>query len=67
MMKWFPLWLVDRILVSMANMVFGNTEKYGLKRPTEGPLQLKNSDGKTPVLDLGTMEKIKSGEIKLVP
>ncbi|GMH29319.1 hypothetical protein Nepgr_031162 [Nepenthes gracilis] len=67
MMKWFPLWLVDRILVCMANMAFGNTEKYGLKRPLEGPLQLKNSDGKTPVLDLGTMEKIKSGEIKLVP
>ncbi|GAB4851403.1 Probable indole-3-pyruvate monooxygenase YUCCA3 [Ancistrocladus abbreviatus] len=67
MMKWMPLWLVDRILVGIANLVLGNTEKYGLKRPSVGPLQLKNSEGKTPVLDLGTVRKIKSGKIKVVP
>ncbi|PNY00282.1 flavin-containing monooxygenase yucca8-like protein [Trifolium pratense] len=35
--------------------------------PLEGPLELKNSKGKTPVLDIGTLEKIRSGEIKVVP
>ncbi|GAB4843688.1 Probable indole-3-pyruvate monooxygenase YUCCA3, variant 2 [Ancistrocladus abbreviatus] len=67
MMKWMPLWLIDRILVGIANLLLGNTEKYGLKRPSLGPLQLKNSEGKTPVLDLGTVGKIKSGKIKVVP
>lgn len=32
-----------------------------------GPLQLKNTKGKTPVLDIGALEKIRSGDIKVVP
>ncbi|BAT79085.1 hypothetical protein VIGAN_02189800 [Vigna angularis var. angularis] len=36
----------------------------GLRR---GPLELKNTKGKTPVLDLGALTKIRSGDIKVVP
>ncbi|ERN15901.1 hypothetical protein AMTR_s00039p00215960 [Amborella trichopoda] len=50
-----------------SHSVLGNVEKYGLKRPEIGPLQLKNAMGKTPVLDIGALGKIKSGEIKVVP
>lgn len=67
MMQWLPLWLVDKILLIFAWLVFGNTEKWGLKRPLMGPLQLKYSEGKTPVLDIGALRKIRSGEIKVVP
>ncbi|CAK8571700.1 unnamed protein product [Lathyrus sativus] len=67
MMKWLPVWLVDKILLMLAWLVFGNIEKYGIKRPLEGPLELKNRKGKTPVLDIGTLEKIRSGDIKVVP
>lgn len=67
MMKWLPVWIVDKILLILAWLVFGNIEKYGLKRPLEGPLELKNTKGKTPVLDIGTLEKIRSGHIKVVP
>ncbi|TYI15984.1 hypothetical protein ES332_A08G224500v1 [Gossypium tomentosum] len=67
MMKWLPLWLVDMILLILAWLVLGNIEKYGLKRPLMGPLELKNSKGKTPVLDIGALEKIKSGDIQVVP
>ncbi|RWW35849.1 hypothetical protein BHE74_00059176 [Ensete ventricosum] len=42
-------------------------KEYGLKRPSLGPLELKHKQGKTPVLDLGALGKIKSGEIKVVP
>ncbi|KAK8944473.1 putative indole-3-pyruvate monooxygenase YUCCA3 [Platanthera zijinensis] len=66
MMNWLPLWLVDRILLILARLALGNTEKYGLKRPATGPFQLKKTKGKTPVLDIGTVEKIKSGKIKVV-
>lgn len=67
LMKWLPLWLVDKILVVLAWLVLGNMEKYGLKRPSTGPLELKNTQGRTPVLDIGALGKIKSGEIKVVP
>ncbi|KAI3459594.1 hypothetical protein Pfo_016257 [Paulownia fortunei] len=67
LMKWMPLWLVDKILLAAARLLLGNIEKYGLKRPSMGPLQLKNTEGKTPVLDIGTLSKIRSGDIKIVP
>nr|KYP70767.1 Putative dimethylaniline monooxygenase [N-oxide-forming] 6 [Cajanus cajan] len=62
-----PLWLVDKILLILAWFVLGNIEKLGLKRPSKGPLELKNTKGKTPVLDIGALEKIRSGEIEVVP
>ncbi|KAJ9154074.1 hypothetical protein P3X46_027450 [Hevea brasiliensis] len=67
MMKWLPLWMVDKILLLLAWLILGNLKKYGLKRPCIGPLQLKNSQGKTPVLDIGALDKIRSGKIKVVP
>lgn len=67
MMKWLPLWLADKILVAAAWFVLGNTGRYGLKRPATGPLQLKHTEGKTPVLDIGALARIRSGDIKVVP
>ena len=67
MLRWLPLWLVDKLLLILAWFILGNIEKYGLKRPSMGPLELKNTKGKTPVLDIGTLEKIRSGCIKVVP
>ncbi|KAL1546645.1 putative indole-3-pyruvate monooxygenase YUCCA9 [Salvia divinorum] len=66
MMKWLPLWLVDKVLLFFTWMILGNTESLGLKRPDIGPLALKNY-GRTPVLDIGALEKIRSKEIQLVP
>ncbi|KAM7521772.1 hypothetical protein LguiA_011674 [Lonicera macranthoides] len=67
LMKWLPLWLVDKLLLILAWFILGNTGSYGLKRPSIGPLELKNNYGKTPVLDVGALEKIRSGDIKVVP
>lgn len=67
MIKWLPLWLVDKLMLILAWLVLGDVEKYGLKRPSMGPLELKNTQGKTPVLDIGALEKIRSGDIKVVP
>lgn len=66
-MKWLPIWFVDKLMLILAWLVLGSIEKYGLKRPSMGPLELKNTTGKTPVLDIGALSKIKSGEIKVVP
>ncbi|KAK1435385.1 hypothetical protein QVD17_01146 [Tagetes erecta] len=67
LMKWLPVTIVDKILLILAWFALGNLGKYGIKRPLMGPIELKNSKGKTPVLDIGALEKIKSGMIQIVP
>ncbi|CAN8247858.1 unnamed protein product [Cochlearia groenlandica] len=67
LMKWLPLWLVDKIMLILAWLILGNLTKYGLKRPNMGPMELKVVTGKTPVLDVGAVEKIKSGNVDIVP
>ncbi|KAJ4901737.1 putative indole-3-pyruvate monooxygenase YUCCA5 [Raphanus sativus] len=67
LMKWLPLWLVDKLLLILAWLILGNLIKYGLKRPKMGPMELKVVTGKTPVLDIGAMEKIRSGQVDIVP
>lgn len=67
MMQWLPLWLVDKLILFLTWTILGNMEKFGLKRPEIGPLTLKNATGKSPVLDIGALEKIKSGHINVVP
>ncbi|RZR74715.1 hypothetical protein BHM03_00041570 [Ensete ventricosum] len=48
------------------NLHVRDTEKYGLKRPKVGPLELKNTTGKTPVLDVGALSLIRDERIKIV-
>ncbi|KAJ4778645.1 Flavin-containing monooxygenase [Rhynchospora pubera] len=67
LMQCLPLWLVDTIVLFLTWLVLGSTECLGLKRPSKGPFALKKIDGKTPVLDIGALSKIRSGDIKIVP
>ncbi|XP_062204251.1 indole-3-pyruvate monooxygenase YUCCA1-like [Phragmites australis] len=67
LLKWLPIKRVDSLLLFFSRLILGDTEKYGLSRPKIGPLQIKNSTGKTPVLDIGALRKIKDGKIKVVP
>ncbi|CAN0901587.1 Indole-3-pyruvate monooxygenase YUCCA6 [Linum grandiflorum] len=65
LMKWFPVRIVDRFLLLVSFFMLGDTSRLGLTRPKIGPLELKNLTGKTPVLDVGTLSKIRSGHIKV--
>lgn len=67
LLKWLPMRLVDRFLLITSRLLLGDTSRLGLDRPEIGPLELKNLSGKTPVLDVGTLAKIKSGDIKVCP
>ncbi|KAG5034338.1 hypothetical protein AAZX31_04G077500 [Glycine max] len=67
LLKWLPIRLVDRFLLMVSWLLLGDTSKLGLDRPRLGPLELKNLSGKTPVLDVGTLAKIKGGDIKVRP
>lgn len=67
LLKWLPMRLVDRFLLIVSRLMLGDTARLGLDRPGLGPLELKNMSGKTPVLDVGTLAKIKSGDVKVCP
>ncbi|KAL6871564.1 hypothetical protein ACP4OV_014393 [Aristida adscensionis] len=67
LLRFLPLWLVDRILVVLARLFLGDLEKLGIRRPSRGPLELKNTRGRTPVLDIGALARIRSGDIEIVP
>uniref|UniRef100_A0ACD5W1I7 Uncharacterized protein n=1 Tax=Avena sativa TaxID=4498 RepID=A0ACD5W1I7_AVESA len=66
LLKWLPVQLVDRFILAAAHLTLGNTSQLGLRRPKTGPIELKNLTGRTPVLDVGTLDHIKSGKIKVV-
>ncbi|XP_009783754.1 indole-3-pyruvate monooxygenase YUCCA6-like [Nicotiana tabacum] len=67
LLKWLPMRLVDGFLLMVSRLMLGDTSQLGLDRPQTGPLELKNLSGKTPVLDVGTLAKIKNGDIKVCP
>ncbi|KAF9607447.1 hypothetical protein IFM89_035585 [Coptis chinensis] len=58
--------MVDGAVVLLSKLVFGDMTKYGIERPKEGPFLRKKKYGKFPFIDLGTVKKIKSGEIQVV-
>ncbi|CAD5175162.1 unnamed protein product [Musa acuminata subsp. malaccensis] len=66
LLRWLPLRLVDQFLCAMAHLLLGDTDRLGLRRPKTGPIELKNLTGKTPVLDVGALAQIKSGNIKVM-
>ncbi|PSS19305.1 Indole-3-pyruvate monooxygenase, partial [Actinidia chinensis var. chinensis] len=66
LLKWLPLGLVDKFLLLVANFTLGNTDRLGIRRPKTGPIELKNTTGKTPVLDVGALYQIKCGKIKVM-
>ncbi|KAK3193972.1 hypothetical protein Dsin_025282 [Dipteronia sinensis] len=67
MMKYFPAGMVDSLMVMLSKLVYGDLTKYGIVRPTEGPFFMKVAYGKYPIFDIGTCNKIKSGEIQVLP
>ncbi|KAI5669740.1 hypothetical protein M9H77_19593 [Catharanthus roseus] len=67
LLKFFPCGIVDKIALLLAKLEFGDLSVYGLQRPAKGPFYLKMTTGRSPVLDVGTIRKIKLGEIKVFP
>ncbi|KGN45383.2 probable indole-3-pyruvate monooxygenase YUCCA10 isoform X2 [Cucumis sativus] len=64
--KYLPLGFLDSLMVFLSKMVFGDLTKYGMKRPNKGPIYMKRHHGKFPIIDAGTCNKIKSGEIQVI-
>ena len=65
--KYLPIWAIDKLVLLMCYLVFGDTSKYGLRRPAVGPFTRKLQNNAYPVIDVGTYSKIKSGQIQVLP
>lgn len=62
-----PFGLGDWLGTQIRKRVVGDLSKYGLETATIPPARQLKETGKTPVIDLGTVEHIKAGRIKILP
>ncbi|KAH7288708.1 hypothetical protein KP509_31G037800 [Ceratopteris richardii] len=65
--KFLTLRWTDRLLLWLSGLVLGDLSAYGFRRPSPGPLELKETIGKTPLLDVGALTRVKDGSIRVVP
>nr|GMD56536.1 probable indole-3-pyruvate monooxygenase YUCCA10 [Ipomoea batatas] len=67
LLNYLPLYMVDMAISWCGKLKYGDLSSYGLRSPADGPFYLKAVTGKSPVIDVGTIHKIKTGEIEVVP
>ncbi|XP_062075286.1 probable indole-3-pyruvate monooxygenase YUCCA11 [Humulus lupulus] len=67
LLKFLPIKFVDTIVLALGRLKHGNVSEYGLQTPTKGPFFLKVKTGRSPTIDVGSVARIKSGEIKVFP
>ena len=60
-----PARLVDAINAPVLRLALGNFEKLGLRRAAKGPRRMIEEDGRVPLIDIGTLARIRDGAIKL--
>jgi cation diffusion facilitator CzcD-associated flavoprotein CzcO len=60
-----PARLVDTINAPILRLALGSFEKLGLRRAAKGPRQMIDEDGRVPMIDVGTLSKLRDGSIKV--
>ncbi|KAL7116678.1 hypothetical protein ACP275_03G019400 [Erythranthe tilingii] len=67
LLKHLNVGLVDTIVLLLSKLKFGNLSQYGIQTPNKGPFYLKRATGRSPVIDVGTIAKIRAREIDVLP
>jgi cation diffusion facilitator CzcD-associated flavoprotein CzcO len=62
-----PTRVGDAIARLLRDLTVGDLRRWGIATPAESPLRQLREHGKTPVIDVGTLKRIKSGEILVFP
>ncbi len=60
-----PPRLADAIIAPFLKWLVGDLDRLGLKKMPYGPLEEIRRDGNAPVLDIGTVQHIRKGHIKI--
>ncbi len=63
--QWMPYKLVDTLNKPIMRLVIGDLSAYGLPKSDKGPMAQIIEDGRIPLLNIGTLERIKSGHIRV--
>ena len=61
-----PFGIGDWLGTQIRKVVIGDLTKYGVPLSKQHPVVQLRETGKTPVIDLGTVQQIKNGKIKIV-
>ncbi|KAK7311486.1 hypothetical protein RJT34_09669 [Clitoria ternatea] len=67
LLKFLEVKKVDKLMVFMSKLRYGDMSEYGLRRPKDGPFAQKIKGGRTPTIDVGCVDMIKKGKIKVFP
>ena len=62
-----PLGLADRIAAWTLRLVVGDLSRYGIRRPTKGPIRALVEDARVAMFDTGIVKLIKQGKIPVRP
>jgi cation diffusion facilitator CzcD-associated flavoprotein CzcO len=60
-----PARLVDFVNAPILRLATGPIEKWGLRRAAKGPRQMAEEEGRVPLIDVGTLDRIRDGSIKI--
>jgi cation diffusion facilitator CzcD-associated flavoprotein CzcO len=60
-----PARLVDAINAPILRLAIGSIEELGLRRAAKGPRRMIEEDGRVPLIDVGTLDKIRDGSIRI--
>ncbi|KAI3741997.1 hypothetical protein L1987_59676 [Smallanthus sonchifolius] len=64
LLKYIPCTFVDKMVLMLSKFLYGDLGRYGIQRPFKGPFWLKQETGRSPVIDVGTVSKIKTRDNK---
>jgi hypothetical protein len=59
--------LGDALASLLRRLTVGDLSRWGLRTPRASPLRQLRREGKTPMIDIGTLARIRSGEIAVFP
>ena len=62
-----PARIVDCLNAPILRVALGDIERLGLTRAVKGPRQAVEEDGRVPVIDIGTLARIRDGTIAVRP
>jgi len=66
-LSWLPNTWGDAIASVLRDLTVGDLSRYGISTSKVSPLRQLRQHGKTPVIDVGTLARIKSGDIAVHP
>jgi cation diffusion facilitator CzcD-associated flavoprotein CzcO len=60
-----PARFADLLNIPLLVLTTGSLDRLGLQRIDKGPRRLVEEDGRAPIIDIGTLEKIRDGSIRV--